>query len=582
MYVVAVIPARKGSKRLPGKNSRLTLGKPLFWWSIESAKAAAVFDEIIVSTDSEDIRHLAISFGASSPELRPEHLASDSAQCIDAVQHAVQNWTKRVPDIVVILQPTSPLREANEISAVVNKLVELGRGVDAVVTVTEPRDHPDKCYVIDGDLLKRHREVTSTNRQDLDHMYKDTGSIYCFWWSSHRADNRLLCGLRVDKIHPFVASNSTSVDIDSLDDWKKCQFELLKRCPPKPFMIGSRPVGEDHPPLVIAEIGINHEGCMAKAVQMVDDAISAGAHIVKFQCHICEDEMIPAAKGVIPGNAPDSIWNIMKRCELTKEEVIELKRYVESKGAIYMSSPFSRDAANFLEEIGVQAYKIGSGECNNYPLVEHIARFGKPVILSTGMNSMETIEPSVNIFRNFDVPFAVLHCTSLYPTPYSQVRLGCISQIKDAFPDAIIGLSDHSMGNWTCFGAVSLGACILEKHFTSDKSWDGPDIPISIDPNELSDLVQGCRNIWQARGGQKTLLNEEQVTCDFAFASVVTIARVMKGERFTLKNIWVKRPGTGDLPAKYLNAVLGCEAAVTIDEGCFVMRSQVKDLEIVD
>jgi N-acetylneuraminate synthase len=247
----------------------------------------------------------------------------------------------------------------------------------------------------------------------------------------------------------------------------------------------------------------------------------------------------------------------MSRCALSEDEEVELKRYVESKGMIYLCTPFSRAAADRLERMGVTAYKIGSGECNNYPLVHHIASFGKPIVLSTGMNDIASITPSVEIMRTAGVPFALLHCTSMYPTPYEKVRLGGIADLEQSFPDAVIGLSDHSLGNYTCFAAVALGASVLEKHFTSDKSWPGPDVPISIDPPELKDLVEGSRAIRLAMGGSKTVLREEQPTIDFAYASVVTIAPVRKGERFTMDNLWVKRPGTGQVLAADLPNVLG-------------------------
>ena len=128
---------------------------------------------------------------------------------------------------------------------------------------------------------------------------------------------------------------------------------------------------------------------------------------------------------------------------------------------IYLCTPFSRAAADQLEEMNVTAYKIGSGECNNYPLVRHIAAFGKPILLSTGMNNLESIRPSVEIFRECQIPFALFHCTSMYPTPYNKVRLGGMVDLQNAFPDAVVGLSDHSLGNYTCFGAVALGASIL-------------------------------------------------------------------------------------------------------------------------
>jgi sialic acid synthase SpsE len=321
------------------------------------------------------------------------------------------------------------------------------------------------------------------------------------------------------------------------------------------FQIGDREIGLDHPPLVIAEIGINHEGDFAKAIQMVDDAHAAGAECVKFQSHVIDDEMIP--NDVVPGNADESIWKIMSRCALTEDEEAHLKEYVEAKGMIFLSTPFSRAAAVRLEKLGVWGYKIGSGECNNYPLIRHIASYSKPVILSTGMNSIETIAPAVKILRKADVPFALMHCTSMYPTPYEKVRLGALSDLGKNFPDAVLGLSDHSLGSYTCFAAVALGASILEKHFTSNKNWPGPDVSISLDPAELADLITGSMAVHQALGGSKTILEEEQPTIDFAYACVVSIKEIAAGQTLTMDNIWVKRPGTGEIKAQHFEDLLG-------------------------
>lgn len=322
--------------------------------------------------------------------------------------------------------------------------------------------------------------------------------------------------------------------------------------------IRDRIIGNECIPFVIPEIGINHEGSFEKAKKMVYDAYKSGAECVKFQCHIIEDEMIK--NNVIPGNAKESIWDIMDRCSLTFDEEIKLKKYTEELGMIYLSTPFSRAAADRLEEMGVEAYKIGSGECNNYPLIKHIASFGKPVILSTGMNDLISINKSVEILENALVPYAILHCTSMYPTPYDMVRLGAITELKNNYPNAVVGLSDHSMGNYTCFGAIPLGARILEKHFTSDKNWPGPDIPISIDPRELEELINGSKAIFNALGGHKQILKEEQPTIDFAYACVVSIKDIQSGESLTMNNIWVKRPGTGEIKAEKFETVLGKKA----------------------
>jgi N-acetylneuraminate synthase len=328
--------------------------------------------------------------------------------------------------------------------------------------------------------------------------------------------------------------------------------------------IGHRLVGPDYPPLVIAEIGINHEGSLTVAKEMVDAAQRAGVEVVKHQTHIVADEMSGAAKKVIPGNADVSIYEIMERCSLNEDEELELKKYVESKGMIFISTPFSRAAADRLQKFDVPAYKIGSGECNNYPLLEHIASFGKPVILSTGMNTIESVKKAVAIFDKYKVPVALLHTTNLYPTPTHLVRLGAMVELHQAFPDKVFGLSDHTLNNNACLGAVALGASILERHFTDNMQRLGPDIVCSMDEQATKELIVGTNEIWQMRGGTKQPAQEEQVTIDFAFATVCSIQDIKKGDLLTKDNIWVKRPGTGKILAEHYNGILGKTATRTI------------------
>jgi N-acetylneuraminate synthase len=329
--------------------------------------------------------------------------------------------------------------------------------------------------------------------------------------------------------------------------------------------IAGRKIGPDYPPLVIAEIGINHEGSLVVAKQMVDAAKRAGVEVVKHQTHIVADEMSGVAKKVIPGNATVSIYEIMERCSLNEADELELKNYVESVGMIFISTPFSRAAANRLKKFDIPAYKIGSGECNNYPLLEHIASFGKPVILSTGMNTIESVRKAVAIFDKHNIPVALLHTTNLYPTPIHLVRFGAMIQLHEAFPDKVFGLSDHTLNNNACLGAVALGASILERHFTDTMQRTGPDIVCSMDENATKELIISSNEIWQMRGGTKEPAKEEQVTIDFAFATVCSIKNIKKGEIFSKENIWVKRPGTGKILAEHFNDLIGKTATRDID-----------------
>jgi len=332
----------------------------------------------------------------------------------------------------------------------------------------------------------------------------------------------------------------------------------------KEMNISGRRIGPGYDPLVIAEIGINHGGDLGEAFKIVDAAHNAGVEMVKHQTHVVVDEMSREARKVIPGNAKNSIYEIMETCALGESDEIKLKSYVESKGMIFISTPFSRAAADRLERMNVPAYKIGSGECNNYPLLKHIASFGKPIILSTGMNTIESVQKAVKIFDDFNIPYALLHTTNLYPTPPRLVRLGAMSEIKDTFPNAVVGLSDHTTDNLACFGAVALGASILERHFTDSMSRKGPDIVCSMNPKACKELIRGSKILKLERGGKKEPALEEKVTMDFAFATVVSVADIEKGEAFTTDNIWVKRPGIGAFPAEDYEDLLGKFAAKSI------------------
>lgn len=333
----------------------------------------------------------------------------------------------------------------------------------------------------------------------------------------------------------------------------------------KSFSIGDINIGQEYEPLVIPEMGINHEGSLEVAKLIVDAAYRAGAKVIKHQTHVVEDEMSHMAKKVIPGNSDVSIYDVMERCALSEEEEYELMQYVESKGMLFLSTPFSRAAADRLERFGVKGYKIGSGELNNYPLIKHIASFGKPMIVSTGMNDINSIRKAVDIMEEAKIPYALMHTTNLYPTDPRLVRLGAMQEMMNEFPNVAIGLSDHTLNNTACIAAMALGANIVERHFIDDKRRPGPDVICSMDEKELKDLIQAAQDVKKMLGGKKCAAKEEQVTIDFAFATVVTIKPIKAGEPFTKENLWVKRPGTGEILAEKYEDILGKSASMDID-----------------
>ncbi|MBE5738132.1 MAG: polyhydroxyalkanoate biosynthesis repressor PhaR [Clostridiales bacterium] len=325
----------------------------------------------------------------------------------------------------------------------------------------------------------------------------------------------------------------------------------------KSIDIAGRKVGLDYAPLVIAEIGINHGGSLQVAKEMVDAASRAGIEIVKHQTHIVDCEMSDEAKKVIPGNSDQSIYHIMERCSLNEADEIALQKYVESKGMIFISTPFSFAAVDRLEKMGVPAYKIGSGEMNNYKLVEYIASKGKPVILSTGMNDLASVKKAVEAIRKHHDNYAILHTTNLYPTPPHLVRLNALEDIKKEFEGDIIGLSDHTLTNSACICAMAMGASIVERHFTDRMDRVGEDIVCSMDEIRAGELVQASKDVFQMRGGHKDIIPEEQVTRDFAYNTIVLAVDVKAGETLTADKLTTKRPGNIGIHAEQFDSIVG-------------------------
>ena len=321
--------------------------------------------------------------------------------------------------------------------------------------------------------------------------------------------------------------------------------------------IGERTVGPDHPPLVIAEIGINHGGSLDVAKEMVTLAARSGAECVKHQTHFVEDEMTEDAKQIFPPNANISIWEVMERSALSPNEEIALKAHAESLGLIYLSTPFSRKAADFLNSIGILAFKIGSGEADNLPLIRHIASFGKPIIMSTGMQTLVSIRPSVEILRAAGVDFALLECTNLYPSPPEIVSLQGVTGLRREFPDAVVGFSDHSIGPEMAIASVALGACVLERHFTDSRYRNGPDISCSMDPAELRHLIDRSREIYTALRNPKARSTPEESVYRFARASIVADLDLPAGHLIGEADIWARRPGNGEIPGYDFDNVVG-------------------------
>jgi N-acetylneuraminate synthase len=334
-------------------------------------------------------------------------------------------------------------------------------------------------------------------------------------------------------------------------------------------------IGKNKPPVIIVDLGINHSGSLDKAIYLSDLAIKNGAQIIKHQTHIVDQEMSIEAKKIVPGNSKKSIYSIIKKFALSFNDEKKLMNYVLNKKKLFISTPFCKAAVDRLVHFKVPLFKIGSGECNNYPLVEYICSKKKPIILSTGMNNIASIRRSVNIIKKHKLQYALLHCTNIYPTPSNLVRLSAMLELKKNFKDAIIGLSDHTETIYTSLGAVSLGASIIEKHFTDNKKSKGPDMSASLDPYELKKLIEGSNIIFHAMKGKKKALKEEAKTMAFAFASIAATKNIKKGELFSKNNIFPIRPGNGFYKVKDYKNLLGRVAKNNITKGFQIKKIDV-------
>ena len=317
--------------------------------------------------------------------------------------------------------------------------------------------------------------------------------------------------------------------------------------------IGSRKIGPGEPCFVIAEAGINHNGDPTLAAELLDAAAAAGADAFKIQTHFPEHEMLRS--GATAAYVGESLFDLLTRTALSREAHVELRDRAAKKGIVFLSTPFSREAADFLESIGVPAFKTGSGELTNLPLQQHIARKHRPMIISTGMSTPEEIDRTVQTVRAEGTPFALMHCTSTYPTPYEHVELGCINWLHDLY-GVPVGFSDHTLGGYMALAAVASGAALFEKHFTTSRSLPGPDQQGSMEPRELEDVVRGIRAVERARGATKKIQPGEQDVRNMAHHSVVSIRDIAAGATIAAGDVWAKRPGTG-IPARQLGEVVG-------------------------
>lgn len=323
--------------------------------------------------------------------------------------------------------------------------------------------------------------------------------------------------------------------------------------------------------LIIAEAGVNHNGDIQIAKELIDKAYEAGADIVKFQTGLPKNVIsIHAQKADYQkentNNFDESQLEMANKFALNYDSFKQLKDYCEEKGIQFLSTPFDLESIEYLHSIGMKTWKIPSGEITNYPYLKKIASYNEPIIMSTGMCTIDEIKDAVKVLNdNGAVNIKLLHCTTDYPTAFKDVNLNAMKSLKDNF-DVEIGYSDHTLGIEIPIAAVAMGATIIEKHFTLDRNMEGPDHKASLEPNELKKMVESIRNIEDAFGdGIKTPTENEIKNRKVARKSIVAKTKIKKGEIFTENNLTTKRPGTGISPMKW-DEIIGLEAKKDFEE----------------
>lgn len=322
----------------------------------------------------------------------------------------------------------------------------------------------------------------------------------------------------------------------------------------RPVTVAGRPIGPGRPCFVIAEAGVNHNGDLRLARQLIDTAVQAGADAVKFQAYKAErlvTEAAPKAEYQVRATGGgESQLDMLRRLELRPEAQYELRDYCRQKGILFLSTPFDEESADVLEDVGVTAFKIPSGEITNLPFLAHVAKKGRPMILSTGMATLGEVETALRAVESAgNREVILLHCVSNYPADPADVNLRAIPTMIQAFHFPV-GYSDHTLGLEVPLAAVALGACVIEKHFTLDRALPGPDQQASAEPAELAALVAGVRKVEAALGhGRKVPAASESGTADVARKSLVAARSIRAGTSLTEDMIAIKRPGTGLPPA---------------------------------
>lgn len=619
MKRIAVITARGGSKRIPRKNIKLFLGKPILHYSIEAAITSGIFDEVMVSTEDAEIAEIAKQAGAAVPFFRSEKTSGDFATTADVVAEVIEEYAKRGQhfDELCCIYPTAPFITAQKLKESMELLSR--QGCDGVLPVVRFSFPPQRCVVIeDGALQPKWQEYMNARSQDLEQYYHDCGQFYCINVEAFEKQHKMV----MEHTVPYVMSELDVQDIDTEEDWQIAEMKYRLRCQnekaadgekisedsrkaaascttanvqPKNIhtkadkavgscKIKNRLIGDGHPAYIIAEMSANHAGSIERAKEIIRAAKDSGADCIKIQTYTqdtltidCDNEYFQITDGTWKG---ENLYSLYGKAYTPWAWQAELKAEADRVGIDFFSTPFDNSAVDFLEEIGMEFYKIASFEMVDIPLIEYIASKGKPIIMSTGMATLEEIEEAVAAVKRQGNPnLILLKCSSAYPAISADMHLKTIQHMKEHF-DIPIGLSDHSMGSLGAATAVALGANVIEKHFCMSREIDNPDASFSMTPEEFKQMVEDIRNVEKAVGGVSYGVSEQE-NGNTAFRRSLFVVEDMKaGDVITEQNVRSIRPAYGMKP-KYYPYVLGKKVCTDVKRGTPLQMEHIVTLRPV-
>ena len=583
--IVAIIPARGGSKGIPRKNLVKVAGIPLIAYAIKQAIESSYIDEVFVSTEDDEISDVSSYYGASIIK-RPIVLSKDSSSSIDVLRHAVnfiEDELNILLDNIICLQATTPTRKIEDIDGAIKLFFE--KEADSVVSVVEsPHSYnPYWAKILDSGqlrlLFKDKKRIT--RRQDLPQIFYHNGQIFITCKDRLMNDKDWYQG----KCLPYVCGLENFDNIDNYFELQHTEEKILSIRQHSSENISidfsGRKVGYNHPSFLIAEVGINHNGKLDLARELVDVASMAGVDAVKFQLFNPINVVTystPMAEYQKENLGTDlSQRDMLAEYVLSEKDLVILKNYTEKQGLIFLCTSHSGvEEYTKLDRMGVCAHKVGSGDLMNLSVLRYLASTKKPVIISTGMATLEEVHLVHAFMINAGNDKTVfLHCTTDYPCSFSDVNLNGMLTMKKEL-GCLTGYSDHTLGTEVPIMAVTLGACVIEKHITLDKSLPGPDHKASIEPAELKTMVEQIRNIELAFGSfSKEPTSKEMEVATVARKSLVYSRDLKKGSIIEEGDISVKRPGTGISPFCF-DMVIGCKLVKAVQRDYLVEENDLE------